>query len=261
MVCLLEKQLRTGLKEACSITTCIFINHLLRSIEQPGSRIPRLALDFDAPPTLARNVTFELARLLYEVISVCRAIHPMLDRRLSQQYTSQLWHLHRELLNWETTVIDTWRYTIQTRPTTALDRSPGCPQALLMFPNMNSMKLWRAFWAIRLEVLLSLYSLQPASADYSAIRLDMLSLVEISCSSIPDAIGSGSVINKQDTESGMKIFSTLSALRSLGIVNRVPDLPLVTRLWIIKQLESMGNHQGIGQACILSQAMKVSIQD
>jgi hypothetical protein len=70
----------------------------------------------------------------------------------------RLLKLNEELLLWEHSMAEYWKYSTLPKPTASTEQQEY-PQTTLTYPNINSIFLWMGFWMTRLDVLQSLHQL------------------------------------------------------------------------------------------------------
>jgi hypothetical protein len=147
--------------------------------------------------------------------------------------------LERGSGDWETRVLDSWKYTIHpVVPTQGKD--PRFPSAAMTFNGVNAMLLWILFWMAQLVVLQTLDKV---------LALDSPRRVGVCAGACPrslilstpqyQAMTRASQTEAQGQGGATEVISCVFAMRSLFIMSQTPGLSRRKAAWISKQLEHM----------------------
>jgi len=211
-------------------------------------------------PPATRELCGHFLGHVEQALKLCRTLPWILargEKSASTLYTTQLMHLHYELVRWETSVPDTWRCTVYSE-VPAIDRKQGLPafvKEIRTFPSINAIVLWTTFWYTRLDVLQCLYQLDITPPQRLMVENDMELLVDTICSAMPRLIGQPTEVNGAFWQNPIQFLASIFASGALFSATQVPDLPVEKRTWILQQLEVIGQQRGIGQLLVAHQAL------
>jgi hypothetical protein len=236
-------------KSSVDILQGAFLKLLVLNIGQVDGHpadLPPLSMYPKSPST--ENILRKLLLLVYDVVTTSGTKGSRLEIIHKQSdVISRLQTIDAELLQWEDSLPEAWKYTTLSEPEGDGYESDETSTSIL-FPLPNAMFLWGIFWMTRLDLLQRQYRLLSTAIEMSEIWSGMQRLVEIVSTAVPQMAGL-----TVGTSGRGKIIESLYATRLLFMASRVPHLPDNTVLRISQLLDLIAQQKGVGQALVWRQ--------
>jgi hypothetical protein len=261
MLRILQLRLNEGSSDSVGVTQGAFTSLMLQNVGQMGAppRVdpPAVSQFPSSLPTATKDLPCQLLGFICQAVTICYDTSVAVARGDDvAAYTASLVVLNGELVSWEASIPQVWRYSIIPKSATVLDQEQDFPPAILTFPVINTMFLWVSFWMIRMDVLQCLHKIYTHTPQSPAVRFEMSLLVDRICAAVPHMTGQTDESTRAGPHDPVKNLASLFAMRSLFVASQVLDLPAVKKTWMLQQLEFIGQRRGIGQALGLRQFLQ-----